>query len=88
MVAGGEGSAAMLGGPQSEQRPRPQGAVLSLGKLARKQFRVVLEESDPHAVNLKTGERADVKLVGNAFYFATQIHDATGEAKLAACPAR
>eukprot|EP00959_Pyramimonas_sp_CCMP1952_P008366 174931-Pyramimonas_sp.AAC.1 len=35
-----------------------------------------------------TGERADMKLVGNSLYLAAQIHDTMDGAKLAACPAR
>ena len=32
-------------------------SLLSLGKLARKGFRFILDESDPHAVNLAPGAR-------------------------------
>eukprot|EP00959_Pyramimonas_sp_CCMP1952_P202299 4230349-Pyramimonas_sp.AAC.1 len=89
MVVGGEkGRQPCLGSLKMSNDLAPQDAVISRGKLARMQFRFVLEESGPRAVNLKTGEQAHVKLVGNTFYSAAQIHDAMGGAKLAACPAR
>eukprot|EP00959_Pyramimonas_sp_CCMP1952_P116570 2436204-Pyramimonas_sp.AAC.1 len=66
MVVGGEkGRQPCLGCLRVSSDLDPQDAVLSLGKLERKQFKFVLEESDPRAVNPGTGERADVKLVGN-----------------------
>ena len=44
----------------------------------------MLDEDDPHAISLKTGERANMKLVRNSFYFGAQVHDTLAEAKTAA----
>ena len=84
MVVGGDtGRQPCLGNLRVCNDLAAKDAVLSLGKLARRNFRFVLDERDPHALDLTTGTRADMKLVGNSFFFPTEIHDTMAQAKQA-----
>ena len=58
-------------------------ARLSLGKYAQRNYRFDLNEQDTHVLDLMTGTRADVKLVGNPFIIQTEIHDERVEEKQA-----
>ena len=80
-VLGETDTKAVLGRFRFGENMQPGTAIYSLGKLSKEaNMRFVLDAVDPHAVNLTTGERIDMKMMRNSFYFQAANHGSLKDA--------